>query len=534
MQSIDLIKTLSQHYRIDLVIGALIELLGNIKGLEKLDATEINNLKVKTIQLLSGRENLQKLEKRIADYLREKQEEIINVIGDSLLLDLFIKQLRLFNRFSTSIKGLLNSIEERISRMVKLVSYFYIPNSTEEIVEFWKIPREWADETIFRKLFVEDERIQNIINKVWNLVTVYQNVIIIGPPGVGKTALLYRLLMEVARIRNVALLISSDRIGRVHEDLGIILFIDDLPQQIRNPQALLGVRGLIATARDYEWYDMINNYPEIKHNFLELRLDKGSSKFLREILIRLLSQYKIPYEENAVSVVVDKAQGAPIYLYQLVKDLLVMRNSSPDIVLNIGIAESIPAGMYEYVGELLRTAIADKPGGKSMITALKCISMVENKSINSTHLALLYEELCRKLGEKPSWDLYDDIHQLMNYNPNNLTLTFPHDIWIDVLHGKSRIIASLINFIDSKIPDTEKMEILKKTAEKTWLKIYEDIVFLMRKSLVKKEDVERALVVAKTLQEMNLGIHLIGLDDIKHLMHKIGHKDTNAKLSPLS
>ena len=54
-----------------------------------------------------------------------------------------------------------------------------------------------------------------------------------------------------------------------------------------------------------------------------------------------------------------------------------------------------------------------------MIAALKCISMVGSKSINSTHLAFLYEELCRKLGEKPSWDLYNNIHQLMNYNPNN-------------------------------------------------------------------------------------------------------------------
>jgi len=516
------VKILSREFRIDLVLGTVIHFYDDLKDLSQLNVDEtIKRLRSFLYNALRDKDMLRVIEEKIADYLIKRPNALKDLIQDNLILYHTLHQAMLSNKIIRLRKEDVIKIESKLRKIRELVSYYYVPRSLKEIIDSWRIPAEWSDELMFRKLFVEDERISNMLSKVMELAMRGSNVLIVGEPGVGKTSLLYRALLELSKIKNIGLIIPGAQISNVHEELGITLFIDDLPQQPIDFQRLSRIRGIIATARLHDWLDLIKNYPELKQNFIELRLEAASEEFLEEMLTRLLTQYKIPYNENAVKIAVKKAMGAPMYIYQLVKDLLVIREREKNVKFDIPMAETIPAGMYEYVGELLRSAISNKPGGKAMIAALKCIALLRSKAINSIHLAMLYEFLCEKIGEKPNWDLYNDVHQLMIYDSKKMLLRIPHDVWVDVLQGKSRALNSITSLIDTKIPDRVKIEILKVTGEKTWIKIYEDTLYLIRKNLAKEQDIEKALAFARALKAEFPDIALHGLEEIENTTRTI-------------
>ena len=515
------LKILTKEFRADLVLGALIKLQRE-KGESLGKISEVvSEAKKYLMEALHNKSIYSEIEKYSIEQICNF-EALMNIVEDKFILDLIIRQAIFANRTAKTVVSKIGEIESKVVKIRKLVEYFFIPRSLTEIVDTWKIPREWSDETLFRKLFIEDDRISSILEKATKLILSGSNVVILGEPGVGKTSLLYRILIEISRIKNVGLIIPGNIIRNIHEELGIVLFIDDLPQQELDPQSLIKTGNLIATARIHDWRNLIRDYPEIRSKFVELELEKASDRFLRELLLRFLRQYKIDYDENVLSVVVRKALGAPMYIYQLVRDLLVKKQREGYARLDIAVAETIPEGMYEYIGELLSNTIASKNGGRSMIATLKSITLLKSKSINSLHLAMLYEEVCSILGEKPNWDLYDDIHQLMVYDTATMILKIPHDTWIDVLHGASRILKPIISLVDSKIPDKRKVEILRKTGVKSWMKIYEDIEYLAKRELITEKDLVKAINFANALKKEFPDINLFGLEEIKQLLR---HRD---------
>lgn len=518
----NVIRTLSRDYRIDLILGALVKIYEReIERIKYVTHQDISQIKRYLSEALHNREKLSEIERIVADFLGSKLNELPAIFHDDLTIYLLLRQTSLANKAVKTLKREIEKVEAKLIKIRELISYYYIPRSFEEITELWRIPKEWSDEALFNKLFVEDERITNIIDKATRLILGGSNVIIIGEPGVGKTSLLYRLVMELSRIRNIGLVIPGTKIGSIHEELGIVLFIDDLPQQLLDYQRLSTIKNLIATARIHEWLDLTRDYPEIKQNFVELKLERAPDEFLKDVLLRLLSQYKIDYDENALQIVVKKALGTPMYLYQLIKDLIVIKRQKDYVKLDIAIAETIPAGMYEYIGELLSNTIANKNGGKSMLAALKCIALSKTKTIHSLHLATLYENLCRELGERPNWDLYSDVHQLMVYDTIKMMLKIPHDTWIDVMQGASRILNPMIHLIDTKVPDRVKMEMLRKSGEESWRKVYEDLVYLINRELAKENDINRALILAEALKAEFPDIDLVGLDEVKEYAKNI-------------
>nr|MDO8045580.1 hypothetical protein [Candidatus Baldrarchaeota archaeon] len=205
-----------------------------------------------------------------------------------------------------------------------------------------------------------------------------------------------------------------------------------------------------------------------------------------------------------------------MYIYQLYKDLTLKLSREMHVKLDKTFAEAIPSGMYEYIGELIQTSIVNRQGGKSMLAALKTVAILKTKTINSLHLAQLYQTLCEKLGEKPNWDLYNQTHTLLIYDPKEMTLRFPHDTWIDVLKGKSSTLQPTLNLIDNVIPDTEKLRLAKISGEETWSRKYADITYLKERGALTQRDLMQALLLAETLKMNFQNIRLFGLEEIEN------------------
>ena len=496
----DAIKNLSKYIRTDLALAALLKACNeNITQIKEITDEVFLRAKKIISSAIYDRNKLVELEKIIAKHFKLNSDMIISAINDNLTLNVLFHQLIFANKIIRNLRVEFDKILQKLLKIYEFVSYFRIPKSYEEVTKLWRVPNEWADEYLFTKLFIEDERITKIKSNIINFVFAGANVIITGDAGVGKTSLLYCILVETSRIRNTCLLVPGTNIGTIHEKLGMILFVDDLPHTVLNLETIFRAKNIIATARIHDWLELVRNYPQLKANFIELKLEKASDEFLKTLALRLLSQYKIDYDEKAVNIVVKKAQGIPMYVYQLIKDLLLIKHKRGFAKLDIKMAETIPRGMYEYIGELLVNTIANKKGGKAMIAALKCISLLKGKAINALHLAILYEGLCIKLGEKPNWDLYSDIHHLMLYDPSKMLIKIPHDMWIDVLRGASRILSPIIRSIDIKIPDRIKIELLRTTALETWMKVLDDLKYRMKRKPASSIDFQKALNLAEII-----------------------------------
>ncbi len=514
------IEILMKSFRADLVIGVL-EKLREDKGLSDivfLGKEDINFAK----QLLSkaiNDENLREtFEKNAAKYIDDHLQNFLEIF-DSKLAHLILSQFYFANSFSKNMKQKLSTIITKISHVRELVAYFYTPKTLAEVIKIWNVPSEWSDKKIFKDLFIEDNRITEILSKAKQYSLTGTNIVILGEPGVGKTSLLFKLFVDLSKIKNVALIVPGTPIKNIHEDLGITLFIDDLPQQpSQTIQNISKVRNIVATARTHEYKGLLNQYPEIRNTFIELHLGKASQTFLQEMLLRLLSKSRIPYEDTAIKIVVEKAKGTPMYIYQIYKDLTLKLSRERYAKLDRTFAEAIPPGMYEYIGELIQTSIVNRQGGKSMLAALKTIAILKTKTINSSHLAQLYQTLCEKLGEKPNWDLYNQIHTLLIYDPKEMTIKFPHDTWIDTLKGKSNILQSALNLIDNNIPDKEKVKLARISGETVWNKKYSDIIYLKEKEVLTRQDLTQALLLACSLRKEFPEVRLFGLEEIKSLL----------------
>jgi len=512
------IEVLIKNFRADLVIGVLEKVredkrLDNITSLGKEDINFAKQLLTKAI----GNEKLRAtLEKNAAKYINDHLQSFLEIF-DPTLTHLIISQFSFANNFSKNMKLKLSEILAKISHVRELVAYFYTPKTLTEVIKTWNVPSEWSDEKIFKELFIEDGRITEILLKAKQYSLTGANIVILGEPGVGKTSLLFKLFTELSKIKSVALIVPGTPIKNIHEEMGITLFIDDLPQQpSQTIQNISKVRNIVATARIHEYKDILNQYPEIGSTFTELHLDKASQTFLREMLLRLLSKSRILYEDVAIKIVVEKAKGIPMYIYQLYKDLTLKLSREMHVKLDKTFAEAIPSGMYEYIGELIQTSIVNRQGGKSMLAALKTVAILKTKTINSLHLAQLYQTLCEKLGEKPNWDLYNQTHTLLIYDPKEMTLRFPHDTWIDVLKGKSSTLQPTLNLIDNVIPDTEKLRLAKISGEETWSRKYADITYLKERGALTQRDLMQALLLAETLKMNFQNIRLFGLEEIEN------------------
>ncbi len=127
-------------------------------------------------------------------------------------------------------------------------SYFRIPDSLGHIRREFRVP-EYIDD-----LFVWDENRRAAADRAIESLRLGKKVLIVGSSGCGKSAFLYMLWRKILETGVwTPALYTFGRIYRTHEQLGIIIFIDDLHKLDREIIEDVSIsEAIVATVRAEE------------------------------------------------------------------------------------------------------------------------------------------------------------------------------------------------------------------------------------------------------------------------------------------
>ena len=516
-----IIKPLSKNSRSDLAISAAV--LAGLSTNEVRLPEEIAEHKI-TLEILkeivlegSVKDRASQILKYAeSDGFRKKLEEFFKILVESPVfgeivtamstnagfLNIMRNALHYLNTIKLiseeEIKSYLDRVSSYLDDLEGFVTYYRVPKSIEEVITEFRLPKEWINEKDFENLFIMDERLKVAYEKIMS--NIGEKIIIVGRPGVGKTALMFKVWREVAKVYDTGILLPNVPIRRLHEEYGVILFYDDLPR-IGDAalKTLIGAKNIIATAREHEYNEMLRKYPQLRGEFVVVRLTDASKEFLTSMLIKFLESAGIDYEEDAVQLAVEKARGAPVYLYHLYKELKAKKLEEGRAKLTLTMAKAIPEGTREYVGEILATVLRKAKGKYGLLLALKSTALTRTGAIHDAHFSTLYELASEKMGEEKDWDSFTSIHDILDYNPEEMTLRFPHDSWIDVLKGRSEAIAGLVHVVDTKVSDREKEELLIDSARTSWERVIGDAKYLLSRGLLEETDARKVLSLANSI-----------------------------------
>ncbi len=394
-----------------------------------------------------------------------------------------------------------------ISEVKSLVSYYYVPSDHEEVLSSWGLP-ENMDEV----LVLDDEMEEKLI-KAESLVLSGKNIVVLGEPGVGKTVFLYALWKRLWSKYNVALISPGSHVRRDHEKRGFILFFDDLTEsyEVANSIRMSGARGIIVSARTAEW-DLIP--PHIKRAFTPIYLDRLKDSVMMDILDKHLSSWGILYTQEAADIVVRKADGLPVYIWMVTREL----RDGGIKELDASLASRIPAGMIEYIEEILHKILFEKDhvrrGAYTTALTLLCFTDLAEYRMHVDHVKPLFRELSELVKRSLGSDDFEPstLRRALKYlirDAKTFTYRLPHDSWADVIRkGEEDSLTAVVFDWAREIRSPERWIVLKKTSESTWRKVYEDAMFSSDEN-----DLLRALYMAY-LHAINFGEVLDGFTDI--------------------
>ncbi|MEX0568526.1 MAG: ATP-binding protein, partial [Candidatus Njordarchaeota archaeon] len=356
---------------------------------------------------------------------------------------------------------------------------------------------------IFDEYVFDDSR-ERALRGAVDAISEGKNVLITGTAGVGKTALMAIIIKNLIQngYKIGYILEGAERVGNEHIDKGIILFYDDIPRM--NKEALRSivfnrVMGIIATSREEELDELRKKLGvPIDDVFVVFNISKIEQKKLEEILRRFARREGIAIDEEAVSIVLQKAQNLPVYVWQTIRDLKIQGKTT----LDVEFAKKVPSGMLGYVEEILWRILDMHPDRYAVLLSLlivsdlpkyeinvdlfygvyaECLSVIKNKKIPITKAAL--SEL---FGKILKYFIKIDIH----------TFKLPHDSWGDVLKGKGMgLMSGEISTINSLFPYAERIkivsraikraqnEIITPSKEKEKIDSFKEFVSRLRKSI---------------------------------------------------
>ena len=166
--------------------------------------------------------------------------------------------------------------------------------------------------------FVETDHIKRVIDEIVDKYISGENILIEGPPGVGKTAILIIVLKKILDrgFKIAYLLDGATNISNKHISEGILIFCDDLTKY--NAQTIRSiivnrVTGIIATARSKELDYLEKKGIFVRKYFTSFKIQKMQQHVLQKILINYANAENITVDEEAINVIVKKADGLPIY-----------------------------------------------------------------------------------------------------------------------------------------------------------------------------------------------------------------------------
>jgi len=325
--------------------------------------------------------------------------------------------------------------------------------------------------------FVVDENRLNAIKLAVTWIRAGKNVLIEGSPGTGKTALMFMILKQLASTYRIGYINEgATSIGREHIERGVIIFYDDIPRMNRGALKSIikhNIGGIIATARTEEAMALKRlSGIDLYSVFNVVKIAPLSDEKIEIMLRNYLASEAIRIEdESAIKEVVKKASGLPVYVWQVVRELKIMKKN-----LTIEYARAIPTGMLDYIDDILWRVLGGVPERYEALITLLIMTDFLKYSIHQdlyNYIYLLAKE--KRLKKKLTLDdilldpVIEDITRYLAKDKITFSFRLPHDSWADVLRGRSSgPIAPEISKINARYNYDVRRNIVIEAARRAW------------------------------------------------------------------
>lgn len=370
--------------------------------------------------------------------------------------------------------------------------YFEVPEEPKDILNEWGLP-----DNLRGNVILNDDR-QDALAAILE-DSPDNNYVILGEPGIGKTVLLFEAFDKFMEKEPTGYLSNDNFSELIHKSLGLRMFYDDLPENQMLCDAIESsdVSGLIVSSREVDW----NNLPSgIRDKFIPLVITKFNNQQMYDVCKSMLTFSGINFSDGALETLVEYADGSPIYVYSMIKEL---KSKQITRLQDEYIKNNAEKGMHNYISSLLQRLLKQEGeyhiGGLHSLVCLIFLSRDLNERRCSPIFFIKFGEhiseyTVDKLDDPIEKKLFTKVQQYMSGKGN--TVRFPHDTWADVIDGKGRYNAFkadidriLLEFQQTRIFDNVK----SKAAEESWITASE----MLERN--RNDNIDRYLSVADTL-----------------------------------
>jgi len=400
--------------------------------------------------------------------------------NEATLLEFFEKRWDCYSKWPNN-KAELDYLHNNQERF-QVESYFEIPTDPSNVLNEWALPNNLRG-----NVFLDEQRNSHVRQILASPID--NNFVIIGEPGVGKTVILYEVFDSLMEKIPSGILTTSS-IGDAHIGFGMRLFYDDIPENPNLVEAIAnnGAKGLVVSAREADWNRLDSKF---KNQFQRLTVPLFSDEDIVSLSHKILEFSGIRCDDAAIEQLKQYAQGSPIFVWSLVREMLFTGNR---LLTNTYVKDNSRKGMEGYVSHILQKLLKDgvdfKPGGLHTLGCLLFLSeyMKDKKC---------HESLFRSFAEivEPDFeDIFEAKPSTATFNQTIAYLSgegsmirFPHDTWADVIEGHGSNMNPFkadIQAIRRKISDSKYEKYKRFAVIDTW----EQIVRRYSRNSVREKD----------------------------------------------
>ena len=385
--------------------------------------------------------------------------------GDLAVLGEYFSLRRRAYQAAPANEALLDELHNRREDFA-ISSYFEIPTIPSDILQEWALPPNLRGNVHLDT--VRKDIVEQIVSAPSD-----ENFVIIGEPGVGKTVLLFEVLDRLMTQSPVGI-ITTPALGDAHLTFGTRLFYDDVPENMDLVDSINGrqTKGLILSARELDWQALPESFQGL---FKRLTVPLFTKEDMVPLCHSMLGFSGLGYDKSAIKLLVNFAEGSPIYIWSLIRELM---HSGIRTLSETYIREHATKGMANYVAMLLQRLLKDgkefRPGGLHALTCM--VFLTEYLDERRCH-DLYFRTAAEVMAEHTEKEFDDSLHMVtfnhvMAYlSGEGAVVHFPHDTWVDVLGGAGSLnpFRAEIQTIHSAFEDTGIFrEIMKETVVDTW------------------------------------------------------------------